>query len=159
MFSPGKPLKDLEAMEEKFFARLGVNKGKDPLAAAHALPWEKIIEIDNATIRDLAMFGPAGLWEAGVDGWFLPDTPTNIFKTGKQNTVPLIVCANLGKLTGPGVIVMPFLIPGYVDMLSSVSQAGQKGYAAIFPRSGRLEAGGVCLYLRHGAGLRFRRLG
>jgi para-nitrobenzyl esterase len=67
-----------------------------------------------------------------VDGWFLPDTPSNIFKTGKQNTVPLIVCANLGEVTGPGVLVFPFLIPGYVDMLSSVSQAGQKGYAAIF---------------------------
>ena len=132
IFSPAKPLKKLEAMGEKFFARLGVNKEKDPLAAARALPWEKIIETDNTLIRELAISGPAGLWEAGVDGWFLPDTPTNIFKTGKQNNVPLIVCANLGELTGPGVIVMPFLIPGYVDMLSSVSQAGHKAYAAIF---------------------------
>jgi para-nitrobenzyl esterase len=131
-FSPGKPLKDLEAMGEKFFAKLGVNKEKDPLAAARALPWEKIIETDNTLTRELVMFGPEGLWDAGVDGWFLPDTPSSIFKTGKQNTVPLIVCANLGEVTGPGVLVFPFLIPGYVDMLSSVSRAGQKGYAAIF---------------------------
>jgi para-nitrobenzyl esterase len=131
-FSPGKTLKELEAMGEKFFAKLGVNKEKDPLAAARALPWEKIIETDNTLTRELVMFGPEGLWDAGVDGWFLPDTPSSIFRAGKQNTVPLIVCANLGEVTGPGVLVFPFLIPGYVDMLSSVSQAGQKGYAAIF---------------------------
>jgi para-nitrobenzyl esterase len=131
-FSTSKPLKELEAMGERFFAKLGVDKAKDPLAAARALPWEKIIETDNTLTRELVMFGPEGLWEAGVDGWFLPDTPSNIFKTGKQNTVPLVVCANLGEVTGPGVLVFPLLVPGYVDMLSSVSQAGQKGYAAIF---------------------------
>jgi len=131
-FSPGKPLKELEAMGEKFFAKLGVDKEKDPLAAARAFPWEKIIEADNTLTRELAMLGPEGLWDAGVDGWFLPNTPSNIFKQGKQNTVPLITCATLGEVTGPGILVFHFLIPGYVDMLSSVSQAGQKGYAAIF---------------------------
>jgi para-nitrobenzyl esterase len=131
-FSTSKPLKELEAMGEKFFAKLGVNEEKDPLAAARALPWEKIIETDNTMTRELAMLGPEGLWDAGVDGWFLPDTPANIFKAGKQNTAPLMVCANLGEVTGPGVLVFPFLVPGYVNMLSSVSQAGQKGYAAIF---------------------------
>jgi para-nitrobenzyl esterase len=131
-FSPGKPLRELEAMGEKFFAKLGVNKEKDPLVAARALPWEEIIETDKTMTRELSMFKPAGLWEAAVDGWFLPDTPSNIFKAGKQNTVPLIVCANLGELTGPGTLIMPFLIPGYVDMLLAVSKAGAKGYACIF---------------------------
>jgi len=132
LFMPGKPLKELEAMGEKFFAKLGVDKEKDPLAAARSLPWEEIIEADNTMMRELAMFGPGGLWEAAVDGWFLPDTPTNIFKTGKQNTAPLIVCANLGELTGPGVLVFPSLISDYVDMLSAVSKAGARGYACIF---------------------------
>jgi len=131
-FSPAKPLKELEAMGEKFFAKLGVNNEKDPLAAARALPWEKIVEADSALIKELAMFGPAGLWEAGVDGWFLPDTPTSIFKAGKQNTVPLIVCANLGELTGPGILVFPGLISDYADMLAAVTEAGAKGYACIF---------------------------
>jgi len=131
-FSPGKPLKELEAMGEKLFARLGVDKAKDPLAAARVLPWEKIVEADSALIRELAMFGPAGLWEAAVDGWFLPDTPTNIFRADKQNTVPLIVCTNLGELTGPGILVLPELIPGYVDMLAAVTKAGVKGYACLF---------------------------
>ena len=131
-FSTGKPVKELEAMGEKFLAKLGVDKEKDPLAAARALPWEKIIETDNTLKKELAILEPEGLWDAGVDGWFLPDTPANIFKAGQQNTVPLIVCTNLGELTGPGVLVFPFLVPGYVDMLSSLSQAGQKGYAAVF---------------------------
>ena len=131
-FSTGKPLKELEAMGEKFFAKLGVNKEKDPLAAARALPWEKIIETDNTLKKELAILEPEGLWDAGVDGWFLPDTPSNILRAGKQNTVPLVVCANLGELTGPGVLVFPFLIQGYADMLSSVRQAGAKGYACIF---------------------------
>ncbi len=131
-FSTSKPLKELEAMGEKFLAKLGINKEKDPLAAARALPWEKIIETDNTLTKELAMLGPEGLWDAGVDGWFLADTPANIFKAGQQNDVPLMVCANLGEVTGPGVLVFPFLIPGYVDMLSSVSRAGQKGYAALF---------------------------
>jgi len=131
-FSPAKPLKELEAMGEKFFARLGVDKEKDPLAAARALPWERIIEADSALIGELAMLGPAGLWEAGVDGSFLPDTPTDIFKAGQQNTVPLIVCANLGELTGSGVLVFPGLISDYLDMLAAVTKAGAKGYACIF---------------------------
>lgn len=132
LFMPSKPLKELEAMGEKFFIKLGVDKKQDPLAAARALPWEKIVEADSALIRELAMFGPAGLWEAAVDGWFLPDTPTDIFKAGKQNTVPLIVCANLGELTGPGILVFPGLISDYADMLAAVTRAGAKGYACIF---------------------------
>ncbi|GAJ11312.1 unnamed protein product, partial [marine sediment metagenome] len=60
LFMPGKPLKELEAMGERFFARLGVDKEKDPLAAARALPWERVVEADSALIRELAMFGPAG---------------------------------------------------------------------------------------------------
>ena len=131
-FSPGAPLKDLEAMGEKFFAKLGVDKKKDPLGAARALPWEKIMETDQALTKKLDIVTGTGLWEAGVDGWFLPDTPSNIFQAGKVNVVPLIVCANLGELTGPGTLVFPFLIPAYRDMLSSVSKAGVKGYACIF---------------------------
>jgi para-nitrobenzyl esterase len=131
-FSPGKPLKELEAMGEKFFAKLGIAKEKDPLATARALPWEKIVAADSALVRELAMLGPEGIWEAAVDNWFLPDMPIDIFRAGKQNTVPLIVCANLGELTGPGLLVFPFLIPGYVDMLAAITKAGAKGYAGIF---------------------------
>jgi para-nitrobenzyl esterase len=131
-FSPGKHMKELEAMGERFFRELGVDRESDPLAAARALPWEKIVETDGALIRELHMFGPEGLWDAAIDGWFLPGRPDDIFRTGGQNVVPLIVCANLGELSGPGLIVLPSLIPGYLDMLEAMRRVGAKAYACIF---------------------------
>ena len=46
--APGKKLKDMETVGQTLFAKLGVDKEKDPLAAARALPWQKIIEADAA---------------------------------------------------------------------------------------------------------------
>ena len=73
-----------------------------------------------------------GLWDYAVDGWFLTDVPSNIFRKGKQNPVPVITSANLGELTGPGLIVMPFIIPDYVNILNGAVKIGQNGYACIF---------------------------
>ena len=73
-----------------------------------------------------------GLWGAAVDGWFLPDVPSNIFREGRQNPVPVITCANLGELTGPGAILMPGAIPEYVNILNGVNKADRKGFACIF---------------------------
>ena len=131
-FSPGQPLKELEDMGERFFAKLGVHKEKDPLEAARALPWRKIMEIDQALKDELNMMGPGGLWDAAVEGWFLSDKPINIFKHGPLNAVPFIACANQGELKGPGVLLLPFLIPAYVHMLSGVNKAGCNAYACIF---------------------------
>jgi para-nitrobenzyl esterase len=74
------------------------------------------------------------LWDSAIDKQFLTDAPVNIFGAGKQNPVPVITSANLGELTGPGMIVAPYLVPEYVNMLNGVSKAGQKGYACIFDR-------------------------
>ena len=73
-----------------------------------------------------------GPWDSVVDGWFLPDTTPNIFKAGKQNVVPFILGANLGELTGPGLIVMPFVIPAYVNLFTGANKVGGKAYAYIF---------------------------
>ena len=43
----GKSLKELEATGTRFFARLGIDKEKDPLKAARSLPWQKIIEVEQ----------------------------------------------------------------------------------------------------------------
>jgi para-nitrobenzyl esterase len=138
-------VKDLETFGEKFFARLGVNKEKDPLAAARAIPWEKIVEVDQA--MNVAM-GPEyifmGVWTLARDGWLMPDLVANIFAAGKQNAVPFILTANMGELTGPGYIVAPTMIPGYVNLLSGAAKAGVKGYAGIFdqvPGNFRQEGG------------------
>ena len=129
-FSPGLPMKDLEAMGEKLFAKLGVDKDADPLKAARALPWEKIIETNKSLLEELE--ANSGLWDSAIDGRFLTDVPSNIFREGKQNPVPVITSANLGELTGPGLIVMPFIIPDYVNILNGSEKIGQNGYACIF---------------------------
>ena len=124
------PLKDMEAIGEELFARLGVDKEADPLAAARALSWEKIIEVDSAMAQEAGK--ERGNWDITVDGWFMPDMPANIFQAGEQNAVPFIVGGNLGEITGPGTILMPEIIPTSVDMFSGASKAGVKAYAYIF---------------------------
>jgi para-nitrobenzyl esterase len=130
--APGKQLKEIEKMGETLFAKLGINKEKDPLAAARALPWQKLVEAELAITP--AAGAPTGLWDGVVDGWVLPDTVGNILKAGQQNVVSLMTCANLGELTGPGMLVMPWIIPAYTTMLSSQLKAGAKVFAAIFDR-------------------------
>jgi para-nitrobenzyl esterase len=129
---PGAHMKDLEAIGEKLFAKLGLDKESDPLKKARALPPEKIIAAGSVLSKELKKSEIEGFWDAAIDGEFLTDAPANIFRAGKQNAVPIITCANLGELTGPGMIVIPFLIPDYVNMLNGVNKAGQKGYACIF---------------------------
>lgn len=128
--APGKKLKDIERIGKTLFAKLDVNKEKDPLAAARALPWQKIMEVDAAITPMTTQ--PVSKWDGAVDGWVLPDTVANIFQTGQQNVASLITCANLGELTGPGMLVMPWIIPAYSTMLSSEDKAGAKVYAGIF---------------------------
>ena len=132
-FHPGMPLKELEKVGEKFFARLGVDKEKDPLKAARAIPWQKLLEVEQTFARDAGTTTMLfTLGDLAIDGWFLEDTPTNIFKAGKHNAVSLISGANLGELTGPGMILMPQVIPAYVTQLTCNNRAGSRGYAYIF---------------------------
>lgn len=121
------PLKDLEARGEQLFAKLGIDKEKEPLAAARALSWERIVEAEAAMAKEMDVMQ---VWDAAVDGWFLPDTAMNIFKAGKHNVVPLMVGATLGEL--PVLGKMMNMIPYSVDLFSANSQAGGKGYAYIF---------------------------
>lgn len=126
----GTLLKESEARGTKLFAKLGVDGEKDPLAAARALPWQKIIEAGIALTSELNI--PGGPWGSTVDRWFLMDTAAGIFKAGKQNGVPFIVGANLGELTGPGTIVLPQLIPTYLNLFAGANKLGGKAYAYIF---------------------------
>ena len=128
-FSPGVPMKNLEATGEKFFTKLGIDKDADPVKAARALPSAKIMEAEASLSKE---FKVDSLWDSAIDQQFLPDVPANIFREGKQNPVPVITSANLGELTGPGMIQMPFIIPDYVNILQGANKAGQKGYACIF---------------------------
>jgi para-nitrobenzyl esterase len=128
-----RPMKETEALGEKLFAKLGVDKAADPLAAARALSWEKIIEADSTLAREAGgLYDIWGIWDLSLDGWFMPDSPLNIFQAGKQNAVPFIMGGNLGEITGPGMILMPGTIPDYVKMFLGASKVGIKSYAYIF---------------------------
>jgi len=127
----GRPLAELEAMGDKFFARLGVDKAKDPLKAVRALPWEKIMEVENELVRELHAYGRGELWDVAVDGWVLSETPLDIFKAGKQLAVPYILGANLGELsTPPGA----YLIPHYLAEFSGAAKTKVKAHAYVFDR-------------------------
>jgi para-nitrobenzyl esterase len=125
----GKPLAELEAMGDKFFAELGVAKEKDPLKAARVLPWQKIIAAEQSLVDRLHIVSRGGLWDVAVDGWFLPDKPLDIFKAGKQHASPYMLTANLGELsTMPGA----YLIPAYLGLFSGAVKTGAKVHALIF---------------------------
>jgi para-nitrobenzyl esterase len=127
------PLKEMEEYGSKLFARLGADKEVDPLAFARTLPWEKVVEESQAMGEEIggnAVFG--GLWNITTDGWFLPDTPYNILDRCEHNAVPMITCANLGELTGPGVVHAPDIIPAYIKINTAVKKSGNKGYIGIF---------------------------
>ena len=132
-FSMGQKLKELEAMGVELFHKLGVDGSDDPLKAARALPFEKILEARKAMDKDLQGKDPlSDADDSAIDGWLLPSSPTELFKSGKYNAVPLITVANLGEITGPGGLLIPQLIPAYVEMLGYQNKVGSKGYAAIF---------------------------
>jgi para-nitrobenzyl esterase len=135
----------LESFGEKFFEKLGVDKEKDPLKAARALAWEKIVEVDQAMNVEMgAQYVFMGVWTFVKDGYVQPDSTPNIFQAGKQNPVPFMLIANLGELTGPAFMPMAHMIPGYVKLLEGASKAGVKAYAGIFdqvPSNWRQEGG------------------
>jgi para-nitrobenzyl esterase len=128
-------LKDLEKYGEKYFAKLGVDKEKDPLAAAREIPWEKIVEVEQALNVDLGreylFIGP---WSQVIDGWFMPDSILNIFQKGRHNQVPFMVVSDLGELTGPGLVIADKMVNNYVGMMKAPGKANSRGYAAVFDR-------------------------
>ena len=126
-------LQAIEKFGERFFTRLQVDKAKDPLAAARALPWEKIVEMEQAFNVELGpQYEFMGPWNLTEDGWLMPGSIPHLFQTGQRNQVPFIVFADMGELTGPGLVIGEGMIPNYIKLLSAPSQADSKGYAAVF---------------------------
>ena len=128
-----KPMAEVENSGKTLFEKLGIDSAIDPLEQARAIPFTEIIKTNQAMEGPPTPGSrPAFVWDAAVDGWLLPESPENTFKSGPCNAVPLIVTANLGELTGPGPLVMPYIIPAYIEMLEAVNKQGCNGYACIF---------------------------
>jgi len=138
----GPSLKDMEAIGEKLFARLGVDKEADPLKAVRALPVQKVLEANFAMCREAKVL--IGIWDEAVDGWVLPDKALNILSSDKYNAVPFIAGGNFGEATDPGsMLFLPFMIPLYIEMFKGAEKTKTKAYAYIFDRvpEGRRKAG------------------
>jgi para-nitrobenzyl esterase len=127
-------LKEAEDLGVKLVQKLGVDP--NDLAALRAIPADKFIQADQDLTKDLSSAGPAGTAIDDVmviDGWFMPDTPDNIFAEGKQNDADLIVCSNLGEITAKkSFLVMPDLLKGYLVRMESQNKLGRAGYATMF---------------------------
>jgi para-nitrobenzyl esterase len=133
-FNPAK-LKDLEEYGNRYFTKLGVDKKKDPLSAARAISWEKIVEVEQALNTELGReYQFMGPWTLAEDGWFMPDSILNLFRTGKRNLVPYLVVADMGELTGPGLVIADGMIANYLILLGASGKATSRGYAAVFDR-------------------------
>jgi len=110
------PLNVAEEWGQQYFTKLGVTT----LAEARALPWEKLVEV-YFTMPAIPTFGVT------VDGWIIRDTPLNIFNSGRQNAVPLIVQTVVGENT-PTSTLIPFLS----KLLKGNYNVGTKGFASLF---------------------------
>ena len=122
-------LEEAEALGEQLVAKLGIPEDGDVLAALRATPYEQILQAGAAMSAELEQRAVGALNSVVVDGWFMPDTPTNVFKAGRQNGVSLITCANQGELAeeplGHG-------LTAYLSRLTAVSKSGNNAYAALF---------------------------
>jgi len=122
-------LDEAEALGEQLVAKLGIPEDGDVLAALRATPYEQILQAGAAMSEELEQRAAGALNSVVVDGWFMPDTPTNVFKAGRQNGVSLITCANQGELTeeplGHG-------LTAYLSRLTAVSKSDNNAYAALF---------------------------
>ncbi|MGD1118659.1 MAG: carboxylesterase family protein [Dehalococcoidales bacterium] len=126
----GKTLAVLEKHGMELFGKLGVST----LEAARLVPWEQVLEASR-TMLDPPNPGrsmPMPVWDAAIEGWMLPVSPLDAFRSGNINAGPFIACATLGELTGPGPLIMPFMIPAYVAMIAAVNKGKAKGYACVF---------------------------
>jgi para-nitrobenzyl esterase len=131
----GEPLEKMEANGQKLFARLGVEKEKDPLEVARSVPWREVLKAQEAVAAEIGKGEKfrVFLWDAGVDGWFLKESPIKVFQKGNHNAVPLITGANVGEMDS-GMVVMPWVIPAYARMLGDNNKTPNKGYAYMFDR-------------------------
>jgi para-nitrobenzyl esterase len=132
------PLKELEERGERLFARLGIDRESDPLAAARAIDYETILKVVDKMSVEMDLPIPQVFVDSAVDGWFLIDRVVKSIAEGKFNAVPFMLGATKGELTGPGLkingkeLILPEMIPNYVAMFSGASKANIKAYAFVF---------------------------
>jgi len=109
------PLERAEGIGEKIVEHLGLSGEKDVLSALRAMPW-----VDVTKAGSKVGFFP----NLTIDGYVLPGSVHNIFKSGKQIDVPLMVGANAGE-EGELTQRVPFTA-------ANMANVSSKAYAYVF---------------------------
>lgn len=131
----GRSTEENEDLGTALFAKLGVEKADDPLAAARALPWKAIIDADRALVEERGL--TITRWNTTIDGWLLTKSTAELIRTGEApNWVPVIAGCNLGEIDGTGVpyLTYPSLIAANRNVALSAGRAGHPGYVYVFDR-------------------------
>ena len=84
----GTTIEEAEARGEAVAAALGVDDSGDVLAQMRAASWEEVLAAGSE-----AQFRAT----PAIDGHVIPATVNELFRTGRQHRVPLIVGANAGE--------------------------------------------------------------
>jgi para-nitrobenzyl esterase len=124
------PLKEAETRGESFAAQLGVSSAPDVLKALRAKSADELVAASSVAPSTplMGLSSSEGNFQAWavVDGWFLLDTPNNVFGAGKQQDVPLIVGANGGDEAR--------FFPTVKTIASGMNKVKSKAYVYVFTR-------------------------
>ncbi len=82
----GQPVQ--EKMGEQLARDLGCDTAADPIACMRAKSAQEIIDAGKPPAK---VGDPGYNYAICVDGWIIPDLPYNLFQTGKQHNVPLLL--------------------------------------------------------------------
>jgi para-nitrobenzyl esterase len=86
-----RPLKEAERAGVEYAEAHGAHS----LEELRALPWEKLLEGNNANDEDI--YGKPPLFRPVVDGWLIPLNYSQTYAKGLQNDVPLLMIPLIGS--------------------------------------------------------------
>jgi para-nitrobenzyl esterase len=90
----------METVGERIAKELGVDKSKDPLAALRRKTTEEIITSSKPALPGLTPALTKGNpFEPIVDGWVIPDDPSDMFDAGRQQKIPVMAGSNADEAT------------------------------------------------------------
>ncbi len=93
----GRPA--METVGKNVSGKLGCNKASDPLACMRKKSPEEILAVSNASLAGVSSSKKGTPYEPIVDGWLIPDDPSDLFDAGKQHNIPLIIGSNADEGT------------------------------------------------------------
>ena len=131
------PLSDLKEAEKtggQLANALGCSSAPDPLAAMRSKTSDELLAAWGWTEQKVSP--PTGpQFFPVVDGWFLPDQPTTLFKEEKQHHVPIILGSNKddGTVFGEMAVLNKVTAAEYQSLIRSNAGDSAPEVLAMFP--------------------------